>query len=345
MIQFRQKKGLMQLNNEYLISNGMHAIILIVMVFALLFLLTFTGVMRCSQLPVMGEAWCDVYWGIKTFATGSPRILIVYGDSGLGNPIGFDNGSLEALLADPNILGVHADTIEIDRVNFGNLSGYDMVIVDRARQIETKQLRAFIEYATMPTGGILVWTGDAGTELGPKDHYLYSKDKNPDSDTNGIIGPWSRQDGEYMVSFDELLGLRPIDASKATFCQAVECPSGRPIFAGNLETEPSGNHPLIRGISRTLPLYIFNGEDFGLVETISGSQTTEVLSLDFGSALDMPGRDLNRSVPLIITSGVGQRIVYYAMPPEYFANPKLLQAGKGQYFLPIENMYYGNLKG
>ena len=60
---------------------------------------------------------------------------------------------------------------------------------------------------------------------------------------------------------------------------------------------------------------------------------------------DTPSLDLNRSVPLIVTSGVGERVVYYAMPPEYFANPKLDQFEKGRYFLPIENMYYGNIKG
>lgn len=328
-----------------MVKNGVHALILIALVFVLLFLLTFTGVMKCSQLPLMGEAWCNVYWGVKTFATGGPRILIVYGNSGLGNPTGFGNGSLEDLLADPTILGVHADTIEVDKVNFGNLRNYDMVIVDRAKQIETKQLRAFIDYAMQPTGGILVWTGDAGTELGPSDHYLYTKDKDPDADVNEVIGPWSRKDGEYMVSFDELLGLKPIDADNVTFCELTSCPGGKPILVGNLETEPSGSHPLINGISRALPLYVFNGEDFALVETLSGILTTQVLSLDFGGDIGTPSYDLNRSVPLIVTSGIGERIVYYALPPEYFANPRLAEFGKGRYFLPIENMYYGNLKG
>jgi len=333
------------MDTEYLIKNGVHAVILIVLVLVLLFVLTFTGVMKCSQLPVMGEAWCDVYWSIKTFTTGMPKVLIVYGDSGMGNPIGFGNGSLEELLSDPAIAGIYPDTLPIDRVNLGNLRNYDLVIVERARKIETKQLRAFIDYVTQPTGGTLVWTGDAGTELGPNDIYLYTKDRNPDDDFNRVIGPWERRDGDYMVLFDELIGVKPVDYNLTAFCKIGSCRLDGPTLAGNLETEPSGNHPLIRGISRTLPLYVFPNQDFAVVETISGGITTEVLSLDFGAKIGMPGHDLNRSVPLIVTSGIGERVIYYALPPELYANARLKEFGKEVYFLPIENLYYGVFKG
>lgn len=333
-----------------MIKQGIRAAILIALVFALLFVVTFTGVMKCSQLPLAGEAWCDAYWGIKTFATGGPKVLIVYGDSGLGNPVmagnGLeDNGSLEYLLAEPSLLSVHADTQHVNNVSYGTLKNYDIVIVDRAKEIETKQLRAFIDYATNPTGGVLIWTGDAGTKLGPNDHPLYTQDKNPDADVNQALGPWSRRDGDYMVSFDELLGVKPVNANHVTFCGMVNCVEGKPILAGTMETEPSGNHPLIKGISRALPLYVFKGQDFAVVETLSGGITNEVLSLDFGTEMDRPGYDLNRSVPLIVTSGIGERIIYYALPLEYYANPRLAQAGKGTYLLPIENMYYGTIKG
>ncbi len=333
------------MQNEILIQNGIRAIILIAMIFVLLFLLTFTGVIGCSEIPMAGEAWCDVYWTIKTYTTGGPRVLIVYGDSGLGNPIGFNNGSLEELLADPNLLSVHADTQHIDNLSYGVLQNYDIVIVDRAKEIETKQLRMFIDYASNPTGGVLVWTGDAGTKLGPNDHPVYTEDKDPSTDTNTILGPWSRRDEDYIISFDELLGVKPVDNEKITFCELFSCREGMPMLAGNIETEPSGNHPLIRGITRSLPLYVFKGEDFGIVETLSGGITNEVLSLDFGSKMSVAGYDLNKSVPLIVTSGIGERIIYYALPIEYYANPELEKAGKATYLLPIENMYYGIIKG
>jgi hypothetical protein len=46
---------------------------------------------------------------------------------------------------------------------------------------------------------------------------------------------------------------------------------------------------------------------------------------------------------------MGDRAVYYALPPEYYANPKLYKYEKpgspGPYFLPIENLYYGMICG
>jgi len=141
------------MKTDEMIKHGMHVAVLLGLIFVLLFLLSFSGVMKCSQLPLAGEAWCNVYWAIKGFTTGGPRVLIVYGETGLGNPVGGE-GSLEQLLENPDILGVHPDTLPIDRVNFGNLKNYDMVIVDRAKMIETKQLRAFIDYASQPTGGV-----------------------------------------------------------------------------------------------------------------------------------------------------------------------------------------------
>jgi hypothetical protein len=334
------------METDVMIKNGVHALVLIGLVFVLLFLLTFTGVMKCRQLPLLGEPWCDVYWTIKTYTTGAPRVLIVYGDSGLGNPTGFGTGSLEEILAEPQILGVHSDTLHVDRVSFGTLRNYDIVIVEKAKMIETKQLRAFIEYATQPTGGVLVWTGDAGTQLGPNDHLLYSEDKNPElEDGNHAIGPWARRDGDLMVLFDELLGVRPIDNEKVTFCELVACQENKPINAGNIETEPTASHPLIKGMSDKLVLYVFKNQDFAVVETVSGTLTNEVLSLDFGTEMDSAGKDINRSVPMIVASGVGERVLYYAMPPELYANPRLGEFEKGRYFLPTENLYYGIIKG
>ncbi|MBN2066897.1 MAG: hypothetical protein JW744_00330 [Candidatus Diapherotrites archaeon] len=327
------------MNQEMMVKTGTRVLILAALILALLFVLTFTGIMKCNQIPVIGGAWCNVYWFIKTIATGSPKVLIVYGDYGLGNPFEGE-GSLKELLSNPSMLGVYADTMPVERVSLGNLRGYDIVIVERARKIETVQMRAFIDYATGPTGGTLIWTGDAGTELGPKDRYLYTTDRNPDADINKVIGPWARRDGDYMISFDYLLG---VESPEHNYCDIASCSENAPVLAGNMETEPSGSHPLIRGLSRSLPLYVFKGEDFAIVKTLSGGITTEVLSLDFGARL--VSADLNRSVPLIVTAGLGERAIYYALPPEYYANPRLAENGKSPYFVPVENMYYGVIKG
>lgn len=334
----------------------MHIGILLVLLGILLGLLTWTGVMQCNTVP----GWCNVYWGIL----GKPKVLIVYGDSGLGNPIGGcdDKGcSLQEMLANPKLLGVHAQTLHIDRVNTGNLTPYHLVIVERAKKIPTKTLRAFIDYYN--AGGRIVWTGDAGTELGEsyvdgkpvKDEYLYMGDRSDlnkhgdlkQEDANIVIGPWARKDGDLMVSFDQLLSLN----YAGTFCELNTCLEERPIHVGNLEPEPSRDHPLIRGMAVELQLWVFKGQDFAIVQTIPGGITTEVLTLDMGSNLTVNDptnskkTDYGRTNPMIVTSGVGGRVIYYSMPPELYANPRLDDFGKSLYYLPLENMYYGALFG
>ncbi|MCX6799490.1 MAG: hypothetical protein NTW59_05355, partial [Candidatus Diapherotrites archaeon] len=214
--------------------------------------------------------------------------------------------------------------------------------------METKPMRALMEYALEPTGGTLVWTGDAGTVLGPNDQYLYREEREgtaiagvEDKDMN-VIGPWARKDSDIMVSLDEWLGVRIVNKSKPTFCEIIGCKSETAIFVGNLETEPSGKNPLIRGMSATLQLWVIPKEDFAIARTVSGGITTEALTLRFPSNYQ---KDLNKGTPMIVTSGVGERFLYYAMPPEYYANPKVKEAKNLEYFLPLENLYYGIIKG
>lgn len=322
-----------------LFQDAMHVIILVAMILLLLGILTWTGIVKCKSIPF----WCPVYEGIVYFATGGPKVLIVYGDSGLGNPIdgcNQDGCSLRDLMANPEFIGVHADTMHIDRVNSGNLRPYHMVIVERAKKIPTDKLLAFMDYYN--AGGRLVWTGDAGTELGEDDEYLYLNERSADTNDHAIIGPWARKNEDKMVSFDYLLSVNYV----GNYCDLANCPENNPFYAGSMKPEPSGEHPLVRGMSAELPLWVFKGQDFAVVKTIAGGITTEVLTLDYGSNLTTADRkNYGRTNPMIVTSGVGERVVYYAMPPELMANPKLEKFGKNTYLLPLENMYYGVMRG
>jgi len=313
---------------------------LVVLVIVLLGILTWTGVVKPNVVP----GWCSVYWSIAGFQTGGPKVLLVYGNDGLGNPVGpcepgLEQCSLEELLENPEIAGIQVDTMRLSSVNLGNLRNYNLVIVDKAKTMETKQMRAFIDYYAQ--GGRLVWIGDSGTELGPDDQYLYANERN-NVDANKIIGPWARKDGDVMVSLDYVLSVR----YKTNLCKAINCDMGKTIYAGKIVPETSGEHSLIKGMSAALPLYVFKDEDFAVVETISGGITTEVLTLDtMSNLIGTGGQDFGRDLPFIVTSGIGERAVYFAMPPEYFANPKLSKFEKGPYLLPIENLYYGMLCG
>jgi len=92
-----------------MIDLGIKFIGIVVMIIVILFILTWGGLVKCNQIPM----WCDVYEGVM----GSPRVLIIHGDSGLGEP-----QLLKSILQDPEGVGVNAvDITHIDRISLGNL--------------------------------------------------------------------------------------------------------------------------------------------------------------------------------------------------------------------------------
>lgn len=309
-----------------------------------LFALTWSGIIKCGFLP----AWCRAY----NLVVGDPKILIVYGDSGLGNPI-HDRpdwpGSLEEWLANPGLARAHADTMHVDRINLGALRKYRLVIVERARQMSTSQLKTFMDYVN--TGGTLVWTGDAGVELsqtnGIPDVPLYWDEKEENA-PHTLVGPWARRSGDEIVAFDEFLGVRYV----ANYCSLAPCPENQRLLVGTLKYDQSDKTSLAYGMSSALPLFVFKDQDFAITELIQGPTLTEHLYLD----LDAPlvGQPVQtKGIPMITTNGAGGRVAYYALPPEFFANERLKQfpdplnpgITTGLYTIPLENLYYGLLYG
>jgi len=322
-----------------------HVLMLVVLVAALLFLLTWTGVMRCSAVP----GWCDAYW--LAIRGGPPKVLIVYGIEGMGDP-----DLLRQELASPQHAGVQAAQSRLDLVNLGNIKKYDLVIVEKARQISTAKLKMFMEYVN--SGGRLVWTGDAGTQLAPGDTLLLSNE-DPDLNTDKAmpINPWRRKDFDRVIGFDTFLSVGYV----TTFCQIKPC-STRTPWQGLLRADPARDHPLVYGLREGL---VLRG-DFAIVKPLDDVPSTRVLSLDWESSLiaansstysqwypanytdtnwdiGVPvsnNANLGNSFPIIQTSGVGERVAYYAVPPEQFVAPDLPE----KYYSILENMYYGMIK-
>jgi hypothetical protein len=292
-------------------------IMLLVLVGGVLFVLTWSGVMKCSAVPF----WCDAY----ELVMGSPRVLIVYGDEGLGNP-----DLLKQYLQDPTIVGAESvDTQYVNILSLGNLKNYELVIVEHSRQISYEQLQMFMDYVNQ--GGRLIWVGDSGVEKS------YDEVQNI-SDINALStlddNPWVRVEktGTYMLNFDEFLSLQYVD----NYCNEKDCVDE--LFrVGVLIPEPTRNHPLIFGASTKTEFKIANERDFAIVNQIPNSPNSNiVMSVDFGGNIIGKENKIGRSVPLIVTSGLGERIAYYAYPPEY------LVQDNNSYVL-IKNMYYGML--
>ncbi len=300
------------------LKDAYHVGLAIGMVLLILGLITWSGVISCRDVP----GWCSVYYAVK----GPPRTLIVFGAEGLGNP-----DELAKLLRDPRFTAAtNISRQEVDYVSAGNLKQFDLVIVTHARQMSTDKIRAFMEY--VDSGGRLVWTGDAGTQLTKDDQFLYADDVDVNA-THELISPWARKDVEddVMVRFDNYLSADYL----GNYCDFRDCTlSTSAQQVGDLVPESGADHKLIYGIATNLKLY----GDFSIVEDI-GIGSTRVLSVDTKTTLrNKEEKELGRVFPIIITSGIGEKIVYYAVPPELFAQEPM----RYQQFLV--NLYNGMLR-
>lgn len=329
-----------------LMKTVWHVVLLIVLVIALLMIVTWIGLIKCSAVP----GWCTVYEMI----VGKPRILIVYGDDGIGNPY-----ELQKILASPKVLGIRAEMMHIDQINAGNMKEYDLVIVEHARTMSTKKIREFVEYAQSISAGTgngtgflelssarLVWTGDAGTNLTSADAPLYEDDLDVNA-SHTLIGAWARKDGDEAIRLDYLISVEYL----GNYCSIKPCSGNTRV--GRLSA-PSSDHKLVYGLDPSLQLYScasgcpakeLESYDFAVVEDMGGIGSKRVLNLDYGSKLiTSSGTELGNIFPVIVSSGIGERIVYYATPPESFvvSSYSVREPVKSSFF--VESMYTGMLR-
>ncbi len=291
----------------------------VVLVLVILFVATWGGLVKCGSIPY----FCDIY----DLVLGSPRVAIVFGDSGLGDP----EKLREILLSPDNINAKAVDLVHIDRVSQGNLKNYKLVIVEKARVLSFDQMKMFVDYAN--GGGRLVWVGDAGVETIEEEQKNYA-------DINELKGiatnPWVRikevVGGYDPLYFDEFLGLKYFN----NYCSERNC-NTNPSSVGALRTEPTGNHTLIYGLHPSLGLKVAKDRDFAIVRQFQNSSNSNVvLTLDFGGNIIGESGSIGKSVPLIVSSGVGERVAYYAYPIEYYITDN-------NYYNIAKRMYYGML--
>ena len=307
------------------VSDSFHVLTLIVLIMVILGIMTWAGIVKCSAVP----GWCSVYY----FFTGEPNILIVYGDSGLGDPF-----LLQKAIENPEYLGKRAEMVRLKNISPGLLKNYKLVIVDRAKKMSTSEIELFIEYAS--TGGKLVWIGDSGTEPHEDDELLLESERNP-GNAEIKIGPWarkvSRDDGNFAVELDKLLSVEFI----GNYCDIKSCEDNMP-FIGYFRKAPGETHDLVKGLDPRFEMRA----DFSIVKKRLDKYNNEVLSVDALSAIiddkgivKPKGTNYGDAFPIIMVSspsGLGESIVYYAVPPESFA----MEGQEKKTLLFVENMYY-----
>ncbi|HZX20546.1 MAG TPA: hypothetical protein VFF13_06045 [archaeon] len=297
-------------------KNLLHVGVLLVLLLGLLLALIFTGILGCSIVP----GGCDIYYLV--IKGGAPTILIAYGESGMGNHL-----ELENILKRRDILGAQTTIMPIDRLSIGNITHYDLVIVEHAKKICTSQLKMFQDYVIR--GGRLVWTADAGTDACEGDSLLLDSERN-EGGKEETISPWARKDGNKQVSFDQFIGVNYL----ANYCEIVQCTPGEEI--GRIEIT-NDSHKLTYGLSPTIPFY----SNFSLVESNKQATTRIVATFDYGTniVVNNAGTTTNygNDLPFIVTGQIGERVVYYATPLENFVQ------GERPNKAIIEQMYRGML--
>lgn len=313
-------------------------IILFVLLAGLSFVLVHFNIVSCG---FYSSAGCEVYYSIV--AGGKPKVLVVHGTEGIGDP-----GLLYDVLKS-NRIGATVNRRELALVTLPLLSEYQMVIVERAKKMGINHIKMFQEYVAK--GGRLVWVGDAGT-IAPENesdlnYFLLRGQRKSGQSKTEYIGPWARRQGDKQVSLDYLLGVD----YKANYCDLATCSDG--LLVGFFEF-PEQKHRLANGLSQQLPFY----GNFSIVEPNENAYQRNVAFMNYGTNLiatptqenfwlKKERQDFGKEFPVIVESGFGGRVAYYAFPPEYFVSDKMpldpKTGGRVAYWGLIENLYYGML--
>ncbi|MEM4598649.1 MAG: hypothetical protein QW400_03070 [Candidatus Diapherotrites archaeon] len=304
--------------------------VFLLLVFVLLYILTWTNTLKCKSLP----GWCGIYYAIR----GKPKVLIAVGEDGLGDP-----ELLKTLMSNPRSLGVRPDIRNIDMLKAGNLKEYDLVIVEKARKMSSEKVRMFVEYANQ--GGNLIWTGDAAAEAFSDEEFLYGDELGDSNKPHTVINPWARKHEDTAILLNELLSLEYVCNYKDIIGEV-----SHETLVGNL-MPLSPDNPFVYGISPSLTFYITPETDFAVVKTIEKGTSTSIMVLNTGANVTHNGKSYGKTLPFIVTNAkgniiglkIGENVAYYAMPPEYFMHESLPK--ENRYPTILEKMFIGMLYG
>ncbi len=289
-----------------------HAVAITLILLVSLFLATKFGMIHCSQVPY----WCKGYRTIISTIYGRPypNVLILYGKSGMGDP-----KLLERIIEDKcNIYPVLAD---IDTVSAGNLSNYDVVIVEHARVLTPEQMDMLWDFAAK--GGRLLLVGDVGAEPSKPSELVSVEEFNRESNapTSRILNVWDRKDefGNYVLFGTRFLGLKYL----GNYCKdSNSCHvSGTLLFNPDL---------LSAGLPSRAPFPL----NFAVVEDLHGSALgphTTVATVENVA----PVYGTSPPYPAIIRTEY--RMIYMAFPPEelWAMVDRAIRSGKVPPYAPV----------
>ena len=267
-----------------------HALAITLLLFVALFLATKFGMIHCSQVPY----WCQGYRSIVSALYGRsyPAILILHGDSGMGDP-----ELLSRIIEDKCRLYPVVD--HIDTVSAGNLDNYDVVIVEKARKLTPDQMSMLWDFTAK--GGKILVIGDVGVEPARPGEILTVEEYNEDANSTVEVvkNLWDRKDqfGRYVLFGTRFLGLKYY----GNYCNGDEC-----TVSGTISFK---DDPLTAGLPNSAPFPL----NFAVIEDLRYSTLgphTTVATIDNVA----PVYGLTAPYPAIVRTGY--RMIYMAFPPE-----------------------------
>lgn len=301
-----------------------HLVVLAVLVVVLLVVLTKFQWIHCSQIP----GWCNIYCDV--IVRSHSQVAILYGGEGdgIGNPYidAAHPGSLEERIRSlrPDIALV---PIPVADLSFGLLRRYDVVILERAKNVTSRQTRVLADY--LERGGTLVLVGDSAT-VHAIDAYdvLEAEQKNAsfyrELSRNLIIRneTWdsayakeSIKRWQESVSFDILNDSSRVRTGFRLLKSAVAADYNKTVYRSrghfaNL-TIVRPDHLVAKGLVRTLTNTFI--QEYAVVHV--DPSAADVLAFLEDGADRYPG---------ILETRFAGRVIYFAFPPERVNSNTLL---------------------
>ncbi|OIO27829.1 hypothetical protein COX86_03765 [Candidatus Micrarchaeota archaeon CG_4_10_14_0_2_um_filter_60_11] len=142
-----------------LLAELPHALVLILLLLVLLVVLTKFGWVQCSQVP---GNWCQIYCE-QVMRTHS-RVILLSGDSGMGDP-----AALEMMVRHVRPY-TYLEPYQSKYLTYGMLDGADLVILEKMDTVSFTQALAIKKY--LQGGGAALWIGDSATKFYTDDYEI-----------------------------------------------------------------------------------------------------------------------------------------------------------------------------
>lgn len=288
-----------------------HLLVLIVLIFAALFVATKFKVIHCSQVP--GAIWCPTYCSVA----GNSRVAFVTDPNDLE---GIGNSSQLMLFAQHTRIGTPMVSFTLDQISTGLLKNYELVVLEDARTYSNRQAEALQAYVA--NGGSLLVIGDVFTNatLTADDLLLAQASNKPtakpsvEKDTGVTISPTPQATAD---NFTQRV-IKRVQDERAQGGFGILADFFGVQYQGNVQATPDYEFHVINidhlAMSGVRP--VFNVPAMTFAHVIEGKNVDKL------AVLRAPD---GKEYPALIEKKLAGRTIYSAIPLEMLNSTTLIQ--------------------